>query len=149
MENAKTWYEFDRIKLFLRKIIYCLDLSFSCIECVCPMLIPLDAKKSSTYDSMPVTILKQFVNAYLPHLTNSINYSIRQSSFPQELKLSEVIPVYKKLDPLQKENYRPISLLPQVSKVFERIIHKQITNYKITWDTKFFSCDVRKMEKGT
>ena len=129
MENAKTWYEFDRIKLFLQKIIYCLDLSFSCIECVCPMLIPLDAKKSSTYGSMPVTILKQFVNAYLPHLTNSINYSIRQSSFPQELKLSEVIPVYKKLDPLQKEKYRPISLLPQVSKVFERIIHKQITNY--------------------
>ena len=37
--------------------------------------------------------------------------------------------MYKKLDPLQKENYRPVSLLPHVSKIFERIIHKQITNY--------------------
>ena len=37
--------------------------------------------------------------------------------------------MYKKLDPLQKENYRPVSLLPHVSKAFERIIHKQITNY--------------------
>ena len=37
--------------------------------------------------------------------------------------------MYKKLDPLQKENYRPMSLLPHVSNVFERIIHKQITNY--------------------
>ena len=89
----------------------------------------LDTKKSSTYGSIPATILKQCVNAYLPHLTNSINYSIQHSNFPQELKLSEVIPVYKKLDPLQKENYRPVSLLPHVSKIFERIIHKQITNY--------------------
>ena len=37
--------------------------------------------------------------------------------------------MYKKSDPLQKENYRPVSLLPHVSKIFERIIHKQITNY--------------------
>ena len=88
----------------------------------------LDTKKSSTYGSIPATILKQCVNAYLLHLTNSINY-IQHSSFPQELNLSEVIPVYKKLNPLQKENYRPVSLLPHVSKVFERIIHKQITNY--------------------
>ena len=54
--------------------------------------------------------------------------SIRHSSFSKELKLSEVIPVYKKLDLLQKVNYRPVSFLPQVSKVFERTIHKQITN---------------------
>ena len=89
----------------------------------------LYTKKSSTCGSIPATILKQCVNAYLPHLTNSINYSIQHSSFPQELKLSNVIPVYKKLNPLQKENYRPVSLLPHISKVFERIIHKQITNY--------------------
>ena len=89
----------------------------------------LDTKKSSTYGSIPATILKQCVNAYLSHLTNSINYSIQHSNFPQELKLSEVIPVYKKLDPLQKENYRPVSLLPHVSKIFEKIIHKQISNY--------------------
>ena len=89
----------------------------------------LDTKKSSTNGSIPATILKQCVNAYLPHLTNSINYSIQHSSFPQKLKLSEVILVYKKLDPLQKENYSPASPLPPVSKVFERIIHKQITNY--------------------
>ena len=89
----------------------------------------LDTKKSSTYGSIPATILKQCVNAYLPHLTNSINYSIQHSSFPQELKLLEVSPVYQKLNPLQKENYRPVNLLPHVSKIFERIIHKQITNY--------------------
>ena len=86
----------------------------------------LDTKKSSTYGSIPATILKQCMNAYLPHLTNSINYSIQQSNFPQELKISEVVPVYKKLDPLQKENYRPVSLLPHISMVFERIIHNNV-----------------------
>ena len=50
----------------------------------------LDTKKSSTYGSIPATILKQCVNAYLPHLTNSINYSIQHSNFPQELKLSKL-----------------------------------------------------------
>ena len=89
----------------------------------------VDTKKSSTYGSIPATILKQFVNVYLPHLKNSTNFSIQHSSFPQELKLWEVIQVYKKLDPLQKENYRPVRLLPHVSKASERIIHKQITNY--------------------
>ena len=37
--------------------------------------------------------------------------------------------MYKKQDPLKKENYRPISLLPHVSKVFERILYTQINNY--------------------
>ena len=60
----------------------------------------LDTKKSLTYGSILATILKQCVNAYLPHLTNSINHSIQHSNFPQELKLSEVIPVYKRLDTL-------------------------------------------------
>ena len=60
----------------------------------------------------------------------SSNYLKRVcKSHVQELNLSEVVLVYKKLDLLQKENYRHGSLLPHVSKAFERIIHKQIMNY--------------------
>ena len=61
----------------------------------------------------------------MPYLTVTINYSLRENIFPEELKRSEVIPLCKKLDPLKKENYRPLSLLPHVSKVFERIVYKQ------------------------
>ena len=50
--------------------------------------------------------------------TNTINHSLKESSFPNELKESEVIPAYVTLDSLQ-ENYRPVSLLPHISKVFE------------------------------
>ena len=69
------------------------------------------------------------MHIYLPFLTNCINHSFVANKFLDELKLSEVIPLYKKLDPLKKENYRPVSLLPHVSKVFERIIYKQIMSY--------------------
>ena len=86
----------------------------------------LNVKKLSTYGLIPATILKQCIDAYLPYLTFSINYSLRESTFPKELKHSEVIPVYTKLDPLKKENYRPVSLLPHVSKVFGRIVYQQI-----------------------
>ena len=51
---------------------------------------------------------------YYRELTNTINHSLKGSTFPDELKQSEVIPVYKKLDHLHKENYRPVSLLPHI-----------------------------------
>ena len=45
------------------------------------------------------------------------------------VKPSKVIPVYKKLGPLQKENYESVSLLSYISKVFERLTYKQINNF--------------------
>ena len=45
------------------------------------------------------------------------------------MKQSEVLPLFKKEDPLKKENYRPVSLLPHLSKIFERIIYKKINVY--------------------
>ena len=78
----------------------------------------LNNKKPSTYGSILASILKRCIDAYLLYLTDSINYSLRESIFLEELKHSEVIPVYKKLDPLQKDNYGQVSLLPHVSKVF-------------------------------
>ena len=89
----------------------------------------LNVKKSSTYGSIPASILKQCVDAYLPYSTVTINYSLRENIFPERLKHSEVIPLYKKLDSLKKENYRPVSLLPHVSEVFETIIYKQTNTY--------------------
>ena len=92
-------------------------------------IMNLNVKKSLSSKAIPATILKQSLHIYLPFLTNCINHSFITKKFPDELKLSEVIPLYKKLDPLKKENYRPVSLLPHVSKVFERIIYKQIMSY--------------------
>ena len=89
----------------------------------------LNVKKSSAFGCIPVAILKNCVDVYLAHLTNSVNHSLQICVFPQKLKQAEVIPLYKKLDQLNKRNYRPVSLLPHSSKIFERIIYKQINSY--------------------
>ena len=62
---------------------------------------------------------------------------MQTSVYPQKLNHEEVIPLYKKLDPLSKENYRPVSLLPHLSKVFERIIYKQVNS---CMEDKFAKC---------
>ena len=58
-----------------------------------------------------------------------INSSIRNRTFPEELKLAEVNPLFKKADPFVQVNYRPVSLLSHVSKVHKRIIYNQISTY--------------------
>ena len=49
-----------------------------------------------------------------------------KSEFPENLNLADITPVLKKKDPLDKPNYRPVSVLPPVSKFFERLLQKQI-----------------------
>ena len=70
---------------------------------------------------LSATILKQSV--YSPFLTKAINLAITKCEFPDKLKKSEVIPLYKKQDPLK---IRPVSLLPHVLKFFERILYAQV-----------------------
>ena len=65
------------------------------------------------------------------------NDLIEKSDFPQNLKLADITPVYKKNDPLDKTNYRPISVLPVVSKTFERIMQKQINDFIISFLSPF------------
>ena len=54
---------------------------------------------------------------------------LTENSFPQILKLADVVPVFKKCDPTCAKNYRPISVLPTVSKAFESLMHDQKTTY--------------------
>ena len=58
-------------------------------------------------------------------LTSLINKSFTSSrKFPSNLKLADITPIYKKKNPQAKENYRPVSVLPVLSKVFERLMQK-------------------------
>ena len=52
--------------------------------------------------------------------------AISYNEFPENLKLADVTPVFKKKDLLEETNYRPVSVLPPVSKIFERLMQKQI-----------------------
>ena len=67
---------------------------------------------------------KLLFNAYLSELTILINDCLKKEVFPDDLKLADI-----KEDSLNKKNYRPASILPHLSKVFERILYKQIDSF--------------------
>ena len=76
-------------------------------------------------------------------LTKCINKAFNENKFPDTLKLSDIVPVFKKLDPTDKTNFRPVIVLPLLSKVFEKIIYDQIYEYAETFLNKFL-CGFRK-----
>ena len=59
-------------------------------------------------------------------LYNNFNSCLKSGMFPDELKLAEVVPVYKKNDKKDKSNYRPISILSNISKIYEKCIQTQL-----------------------
>ena len=62
-------------------------------------------------------------------LTNCIINSISKGLFPDFLKRANINPVHKKNDPLNKENYRPVSILHLASEVYESAIFNQLSEY--------------------
>ena len=65
-----------------------------------------------------------------PALANIWNEEILpHKNFPENLKLADATPIFEKKDETFFENYRPVSILPTVSKIFERIMQKQIIDY--------------------
>ena len=77
-----------------------------------------DCNKSASED-LPVKSIKIAKEEIAEPITNYINSSISTSTFPDELKLADIAPVFEKEDQNDKTNYSPISLLPLISKIFE------------------------------
>ena len=71
---------------------------------------------------IPIKILKESTFCF-SQITNCINESLTNNKFPGTLKLSEITPAFKKLEPSDKANYRPVSILPLVSKVFKKLMY--------------------------
>ena len=76
-------------------------------------VLNLDGKKTTRKGDIPANVLKGFINTHLLFLTNSQSCT-EQIEVPDELKPVDVVPVFKKKDPLNKESNRPVSLLSHV-----------------------------------
>ena len=76
-------------------------------------------------------------------LLNIINCGITNATFDEGMKRADIMPIFKKDESFSKENYRPVSCLPAGSKVFERILHKQISTY-IDFYLSPYLCGYRK-----
>ena len=86
-------------------------------------------KTSCGYDGLSTKLLKFIEPEITKAVTFVINQSLMSGIFPTNLKVAKVIPLFKKNNPALLDNYRPISLLPAVSKIFERVIFDQLHNY--------------------
>ena len=62
-------------------------------------------------------------------LQELFNESLSNCEFPVKLKLADITPVFKKNNPLDKANYRPVSVLPPISEIYEKLLPKQNKNY--------------------
>ena len=89
----------------------------------------LKVNRSCGYDLIPSKLLKIGCVPISDSFTMIINKCINQCIFPEQLKHAEVTPLFKKNDYLDKSNYRPVSILTAMSKVFESIMCEQIMNF--------------------
>lgn len=99
------------------------------IEYVQKILSSLKANKSTGCDNIPPRMVKLCAEELSSTITESINSAIKNNQFPSDLKLADLVPLYKKADDMLKENYRPVSILPVFSKVFEIVIADQLMEY--------------------
>ena len=105
----------------------------------------LNPAKATTFKSIPPKLLKsasEIVSEPLQIIFN--NSVVEHSSFPDELKLADVSSLFKKDVKTFKGNYGPISVLPTVSKVFERFMGTQISTYM----SQYLSCLLCGFRKG-
>ena len=90
-------------------------------------------KKAQGYDNISGKLLRLTHSALAPHLTYLVNECLRTSAFPYNMKNTGLSPVYKRLDNIDKVNYRPVSVLTAVSEIngHRSVMYDQLRQYYI------------------
>ncbi|PIK39278.1 hypothetical protein BSL78_23886 [Apostichopus japonicus] len=97
-------------------------------------LTTLDASKATGVDELSAKILKMSGPHIYASITRIINISIRTNTFPSRWKVAKVIPIFKSNSRQDLSNYRPISILPVLSKILEKHVHIALTSFLKKFD---------------
>lgn len=116
-------------KEFLKPAATSFSISPPDSETVCKLLRGLDVSKAVGLDNIPNRLLKIASDIVGPSLCMIFRKSVESGIFPEEWKLAKVTPVFKKGERTDVNNYRPISVVPTIAKIFEKIIHDQLYSY--------------------
>ena len=107
-------------------------------------ILSLDGSKASPMDAIPAKIIKENCDIFSYKLLNDFNLSVTSGIYPNNLKLADITPAFKEGDRFNKENYRPVSILSALSKIFERLLYYQINNY-MNPKLSIYQCGFRKV----
>ena len=101
----------------------------------------LNKRKSSDYIDIPALLIKEAKFLIGRQLANIFNECLRSGSYPDILKIAKVVPLHKGGSKLDLNNYRPISILSPINKIFETILHKRLIEfwekYNLFYDSHF------------
>ncbi len=96
---------------------------------ICDIIKSFQSKGSLDCDGLSTKLLKAIANEISLPIAHIFNLSVTQGIFPQKLKKSRTVPIFKAGDPTLCDNYRPISLLSSLSKILEKIVSVQLVNH--------------------
>ena len=106
-----------------------------------------DSKKAIGYDNIPGKVIKIAHQELANPLCNLINHSMKMKCFPSIMKFAEVTPVYRKENNLKRDNYRPLSIVTVITKLYENVLNTQMVNHfyvmfneLLAAFRKFYSC---------
>ena len=97
----------------------------------------LDTTKSSQVADIPTKIIKQNLDIFVSFIWKTFNNIVDSSTFPAAFKPAHITPAFKKSSKNPKKNYRPISILSNNSKTYERCMYKQMSDYLGNFLSKF------------
>jgi hypothetical protein len=98
------------------------------------ILMNLKSASAPGWDEIPSSFLKLARNEVVPIMTHLANLCFAKGIFPDSFKQSIITPVYKSGDRDDVSNYRPISVLPALSKILEKLLNKRLLNYLNTFN---------------
>ena len=98
------------------------------------LLKNIDISKATGINNLPGRFLMDGIVILAKPVTEICNLSIKSRVFPDLWKLVKLKPIFKKGSRVDPSNYRPISLLPLISKIFEKIVHYQMIDYLVQYN---------------
>ena len=105
------------------------DLVSVTVDQVSSILNSIIASKATGLDDLPASFIKGGSSVIANPLTHIVNLSITIGTIPDDMKVARVVPLYNKKSKTNGENYRPISVLSIISKIFERVVFNQLNNF--------------------
>ena len=89
----------------------------------------LNTRKSTGYNNIPANLLRMAHVELASPISKLINNTMQMNVFPKTMKCAELSPIYKKDDNLLKNNFRPVSVLTGISKLYESVVNDQLLEF--------------------